>query len=140
MNVKPPSLINLESNNSILTIDPFGGAITVFRLRNIDTNPLSFAFSTAQMPVNNKNGAPFKGHFLCLGRWGEPSAGEISAGLPNHGQFANILWDIEDNNRKNTLRMKAIAPLEGLSVERKIVLDKDSPVFAVKEIIKNINP
>lgn len=140
MNLKAPCLIKLENNKSVVTIDPFGGAITAFHLKHIDTNPLSFAFSKEQMPINNKAGAPYKGHFLCLGRWGEPSAGEINAGISNHGQFANILWNIEENKQQNILKMKATASLEGLYIERKILLDKENPVYAVKEVVQNINP
>ncbi|MEP7111268.1 MAG: hypothetical protein ABI760_24950 [Ferruginibacter sp.] len=140
MNGKEPSLIKLENQKSVITIDLFGGAITNFRLKNIDINPLSFAFSKEQMPVNNKEGAPYQGHFLCLGRWGEPSEGEINAGLPDHGQFANILWHIEDNKHNHVLKMKVAAPLEGLSIERKIILDEEHPVVAVKELVQNINP
>lgn len=124
MNLEAFSLITLENNKSIVTIDSFGGAIINFHLKDIAINPLSFAFSKEQMPVNNKAGAPYKGHFLCLGRWGEPSAGEINAGLPNHGQFANILWNIEETKQQNILKMNAAASLEGLCIERKIILDK----------------
>ncbi|MEO8112631.1 MAG: hypothetical protein ABI594_21460 [Ginsengibacter sp.] len=140
MNVKAPSLVSLQNNKAILAIDLFGGAITDFHLKNIDTNPLSFVFSKEQMPENNKDGAPYQGHFLCLGRWGEPSAGEMKAGLPNHGQVANILWDVEKKSTQNTFQMKVTAPLEGLRVNRKIILDEENAVFAVKEIIQNFNP
>ena len=140
MNLKSSSLIKLENNKTILTIDLFGGAITDFHLKNSDTNPLSFAFEKEQMPVNNKKGAPYQGHFLCLGRWGEPSAGEINAGLPNHGQFANILWNIKERKQINILEMEATAPLEGLSIKRKIILGKQYPVYTVTEVVQNINP
>jgi len=140
MNQEAPSLIKLENNTSIVTIDLFGGSVADFHLKHVDINPLSFAFSKEQMPANNKAGAPYKGHFLCLGRWGEPSAGEIHAGLPNHGEFANILWDIEENQPGNILNMRANASLEGLCIERKIVFDKHNPVYLVKEVIQNINP
>ena len=53
------------------------------------------------MPANNKAGAPYQGHFACIGRWGEPSAGEIKAGLPNHGEAANILWQQEQMGKGN---------------------------------------
>ncbi|MEP6926067.1 MAG: hypothetical protein ABI834_00455 [Ginsengibacter sp.] len=140
MNPEDHSLVKLENNKSVVTIDLYGGAITNFKFKYIDVNPLSFAFSKEQMPVNNKEGAPYKGHFLCVGRWGEPSAGEINAGLPNHGQFANILWNVEVNKEQNILKMNATASLEGLSIERKIILDKENSVYAVKEVVQNINP
>lgn len=133
-------MIKLGNNKSSLIIDPYGGAIINFKLNHININPLSFAFSKEQMPKNNKEGAPYKGHFLCLGRWGEPSAGEIKAGIPNHGQIANVLWNIKERKQPNILEMEATAPLEGLSIERKIILDKENPVYAVKEVVQNNNP
>lgn len=134
------SLITLQNKIASVTVDLFGGAIANFHIKANPVNPLSFAFSKEQMPENNKNGAPYQGHFLCLGRWGEPSAGEINAGLPNHGQMANILWTAEDNNSQNELRMHANAALEGLRIQRTITLDENNSVFAVNETVKNINP
>lgn len=140
MNTATSSVITLENKTSSISIDLNGGAITDFHLKENPVNQLSFAFSKEQMPENNKAGAPYKGHFLCLGRWGEPSAGEINAGMPNHGQTANILWTAEENNTTGLLHMQAVAALEGLQVERTIVLDSNNPVFVVKEKVKNINP
>src|ERR1700755_3260544 len=87
----------LENSLCSLTVDSFGGAITNFHLKDEQQiNPLSFAFTQEQMPENNKNGAPYQGHFLCLGRWGLPSEGEIKTGVPNHGEAANIHWEIQN--------------------------------------------
>src|SRR5215471_14870033 len=131
---------SLENNYCLLVVDDFGGAITDFHLKeDTQINPLSFAFTKEQMPENNKNGASYQGHFLCLGRWGLPSEGEIKAGIPNHGEPANIYWEtIVKNN--NELHMQTTAKLEGLHIERSIQLDKSNAVFRVEEIITNINP
>ncbi|MEO8712460.1 MAG: hypothetical protein ABI405_10075 [Parafilimonas sp.] len=131
--------ISLENNTCNLTVDLSGGAIIDFHLKDdAQINPLSFAFTKEQMPANNKNGAPYQGHFLCLGRWGLPSDGEIKNGLPNHGEAANILWK-ETAKTNTTLHMQTTAKLEGLHVERTIELDNNNAVFAVKETITNIN-
>ncbi len=123
-----------------LTIDLFGGSIIDFHLNDANKiNPLSFVFTREQMPENNKAGAPYQGHFLCLGRWGLPSEGEMKASVPNHGQIANINWTLKEN-LKNLLSMEANSELEGLHVERTIVLDKNNAVYAVKEEVTNINP
>ncbi len=123
-----------------LTIDLFGGGIIDFHLNGANNiNPLSFIFTREQMPENNKAGAPYQGHFLCLGRWGLPSKGEMKAGVPNHGQIANINWTLKEN-LKNLLSMDVNSELEGLHVERTIVLDKNNAVYAVKEEVTNINP
>ena len=133
------TLINLENRTSKLTIDLYGGAITNFQLNDTIINPLSFAFSKEQMPVNNIDGAPYQGHFLCLGRWGEPSAGEIKAGVPNHGHFANITWTVKSAGQRN-LDMLATSKLEGLHIERTIEFDDNCAAYAVKEVVQNINP
>jgi len=132
--------IILENLSSSLTVDLFGGAITNFHLKyNNNLNPLSFSFTKEQMPENNKTGAPYQGHFLCLGRWGLPSEGEIKAGVPNHGEFANILWAKKESGN-NKLGMEATANKEGLHIERIIQLDENNSVFVVKEIVTNIHP
>src|SRR5687768_16229753 len=84
---------NIWNQSVSITIDLFGGAITDLHLRGYRLNPLAFRFSKEQMPENNRSGAVYQGHFLCLGRWGSPSGGEIKKGMPNHGQFANIMWE-----------------------------------------------
>ncbi len=133
------SLIKLENNTAALTIDPFGGSITDFRLKHIDINPLCFAFTKQQMPLNNRKGAPYQGHFLCLGRWGEPSVGEIKASIPNHGHFANMPWTVVDAG-PSKLNMNATSQLEGLHIDRTIELDDNHAVYSVKEVVQNINP
>jgi len=91
------------------------------------------------MPDNNKAGAPYRGHFLCLGRWGLPSEGEMRAGVPNHGEIANILWKQEEISGL-LLKMETTGTKEGLHVERIIRLDAIEPVIKVTETIININP
>ncbi len=130
----------LRNEEVSLTVDLFGGAITDFHLHCHKINPLTFAFSKEQMPDNNKGGAPYQGHFLCLGRWGTPSPGEKKAGIPDHGQIANILWNAEKPPQDHTFHMQVSSPLEGLRVERTLRLDHQKPVYMVREEVTNINP
>ena len=132
------TLVKLENHTVSLMVDPFGGAITSFRLNDNVINPLSFSFSKEQMPANNQPGAVYQGHFACIGRWGAPSIGEMKAGLPHHGEPANIGWTIDEQHPAG-LRMHVTAAKEGLHVTRKIVLDTFQPVFAVTEEITNTN-
>jgi hypothetical protein len=131
--------IYLENNSCSLAVDSFGCAITDFHLK-IDEkiNPLNFAFTKEQMPANNKNGAPYQGHFLCAGRWGEPSENEIKAGVPNHGEAANILWETTAKT-DSIVSMQTTAKLEGLYIERKIELDNQNALFKAEETFTNIN-
>lgn len=140
MNKAHHSKITLQNEGACLTIDLEGGAITDFHLKGIDVNPLSFSFSKQQMPEQNQSGAAYQGHFLCLGRWGEGSTGEINAGVPNHGAFANILWTLHHNDCKDELQMEASSLLEGLKIDRTIVMDKISAAYLVNEMVHNFNP
>lgn len=130
----------IENEIAALSIDLNGGAIIDFHLKASGINPLSFAYPPDQMPDNNKNGAPYQGHFLCLGRWGEPSIGEKNAGLPDHGQFANILWEEANPGVNRFLEMQANSLLEGLEIKRKIYFDQSNPLYLVKEKVVNLNP
>ncbi|MEP7141866.1 MAG: hypothetical protein ABI707_03290 [Ferruginibacter sp.] len=139
MNLTKPATVRLKNEAAFLEVDPFGGAITAFQLTGNNINPLSFKFSKEQMPPNNKTGANYQGHFVCIGRWGRPSPGEIISGLPDHGEPANIEWVMEEKS-KHALQMQAVAAKEGLQVDRTIVMDQHKPVFMVKETVTNINP
>src|SRR5690606_13701481 len=132
--------VPLRNKKSALSIDLRGGAITAFHLLGKKVNPLNFRFNQEQMPDNNRGGFPFQGHIICLGRWGEPSAGEAEAGVPNHGQFTNIPWTLTDSRNNLSIRMSATAPLEGLHILRSLQLDPNQAVFAVEEKVTNINP
>lgn len=130
--------IQLQNITSVIEVDLHGGAITNFHLKENPVNPLSFRFSKEQMPENNKAGAVYQGHFICAGRWGQPSAGEIKAGIPNHGEPANIIWQLNEND-ETALTIQTTANLEGLQVERKMQMDKEIAFCRVTETITNIN-
>lgn len=132
--------ITIQNKNIALSIDLNGGAIIDFHLKTSGINPLSFCYPQDQMPENNKNGAPYQGHFLCLGRWGEPSIGEKNAGLPDHGQFANMSWEVSASSNNEFIGMQAKSLLEGLKINRQIYLDHENPFYLVKENVVNINP
>lgn len=130
--------IEIHNNRASVTVDRSGGAIVDFHLHHLAVNPLSFQFTKEQMPENNRNGATYKGHFLCLGRWGRPSNGEISAGIPDHGHFANMNWNCSFAEEQ-TIRMDAKSDLEGLAVQRILQLDNNESMILVHEKVTNIN-
>lgn len=133
------TIITLQNKQCIVSIDSFGGAFTGFQLLDNPANPLAARFTKDQMPENNKAGAVYQGHFLCLGRWGLPSDGEIKAGLPNHGQVANIQWMVI-NSDDTFCTMEVHAPLEGLQVQRTVQLHASASLFEVTEAVSNLNP
>lgn len=131
--------IKLQNKSATVIVNAFGGSIIDFHLNQQAANPLNFLYPTEQMPLNNRSGAPYQGHFLCLGRWGEPSDGERKAGLPDHGEIANILWRRLSLNEPCFIQMQVDSALEGLIVEREIRLDKENAIFSVEEKVMNIH-
>lgn len=135
MGAKKTKII-LSNPKAKIAVDLFGGAITGFHLQNGKINPLSFCFSKNHMPVDNRKGATYKGHFICLGRWGEPSPGEKKQGIPYHGGFAGKLWKLHKKNNTG-ITMLAENKLEGLKINRTIAIDTNQAVFHTTETITN---
>ncbi|MFZ4582937.1 MAG: hypothetical protein ACOYM7_09830 [Paludibacter sp.] len=132
------SILLLKNENARLAIDLQGGAIVDFHLKASKINPFTWKVTTAQMPENNKCGAVFQGHFICLGRWGAPTEGEMKAGVPHNGQAGRDLWKLESAQKAGFAKMTANAPLDGISVERNIQMDDKSAVYKVSEKVKNV--
>jgi len=132
-------IIMINNAAASVSVDTLGGAIIDFHLHAGKINPLSFKLPLDKMPENNRSGSVYQGHFACIGRWGQPSAGEIEAGLPNHGQTANLRWMVSEASA-NEIQMSVNAPLDGLHTSRVLTLDKTSPVFTVSESVKNTSP
>lgn len=130
--------VKLENKNIHLVVHSNGGAMVDFSQKENNFNPLSFEFLMEQMPANNKGGAPYRGHFICLGRWGEPSEAEKMHGIMNHGDFSNIQWEVEKLPGTTETIMNVVSHLEGLKLERKITLDVQMPVYKVTEKVTNI--
>jgi len=131
------SILHLKNANAQLSIDLQGGAIVDFHMFAKKINPFTWKVTTEQMPANNKPGALFQGHFLCLGRWGAPTEGEMKAGVPHNGQAARDLWKLESAQKVGFAKMTAKAPLDGISVERTIQMDDKSAAYKVTEKVKN---
>lgn len=131
-----PNIIEVSNGELTLQIERHGGHFTRLGLSGHTRNPLSWALSSEQMPPNNRGGAPFKGHFLCLGRWGSPSDGEIKSGIPHNGEPSNTWWTVEELSPAS-VSMRNDAPLDGLEVERKVELIEGASVFVVTEVYTN---
>jgi hypothetical protein len=138
----------LQNDFVKLVIDPAGGAFTQYCLKQgeIDSagesisdlkrmtcnvNPLDFKF----LHKDPSGEFEFKGHFLCLGNWGDPSPGELKSGLNKHGEFARINWEL--NSSGNEVKMSAGSALEGIEINREIKLARNSTCIKVSEVVKN---
>jgi len=135
---KPSTVISLNNLSSQVSIDLLGGAMVGFQLKTLQINPFTWKVTKAQMPANNKSGAVFQGHFLCLGRWGAPTDGEMKAGVPHNGQAGRDLWKLDASATGQSIRMTSNAPLDGISVERTIQLDPINAVYKVTEKVTNV--
>ena len=126
----PSQIVSISNSTAAVSVDLQGGAIVDFHLHRGGINPLTF----------RRKAYNFQGHFLCLGRWGEPSRGEAAAGIPAHGEAVTQHWTLQPSALKNEILMDVTTPLEGLHVERLIVMDEENALFFVKEDITNTNP
>jgi hypothetical protein len=126
--------ISIQNEKCTLVVNKTGGSITRFQLEKEGVNP--FTFSMKHESPFHKD-IEFKGHFLCLGRWGDPSQGELRSGLNKHGEFVKLKWDaiVKDH----VINMNAFSRQEGLSVARKFELSKHSACYKITEKIRNEN-
>ena len=131
------TLIVLKNDSVTLKVSRFGGAFTQFEFNDQQLNPLDWRIPVSEMPENNKKGAPFQGHFLCLGRWGSPTEGEIKSGIPHNGEPSNNWWK-DSITDSQTIKMKSLAPLEQWEVNRKIKLSPRQALFEVEETFTNL--
>jgi hypothetical protein len=125
-----------NSSGTHLSVDLSGGALVDFRLSEQSPNPYSWHIPVGDMPENNRNGAPFQGHFLCLGRWGAPTDGEMKAGVPHNGQAGNQSWK-PSVATDSLLIIRSEAPLDGITAERIIRFDAANAVFKVTDCIQS---
>jgi hypothetical protein len=132
-----PALL-LETETAKLVVDLGGGSISDFRLAGTQLNPLTWD-SQAGDAVSPRP----MGHFLCLDRWGQPSAAEQSNGMPFHGEASHVPWRIVSQpsvqGDKRVAEMSASLPLAGLEVTRRIRLSTKSAYFVVTERVTNRN-
>jgi len=112
-----------------------GGALLQWQLHAVDVNPFEFCWKES---TNGKSDVFFRGHFICLGRWGEPSEAEAAKGHIKHGDFNRLHWQTEV--KESSLKMWAQSELEGLAVEREVKLDKVVAVMQVTETVQNTLP
>lgn len=119
-----------------LTINSYGGALRAFRMSDCDVNPLSFSLP----PQYEGQQGGFQGHFVCLGRWGDPTAGERTNGLLKHGDSCRLPWTCEMAPGGSDAVMAVTSDLEGLGLQRHVKLCPDSTVVQVAETVTNLRP
>lgn len=136
------SVVTVENDEFVLGINAVGGAFVDFHLKQEPLNPFGWTLLESQMPDNNRP-YTFDGHFLCTGRWGSPSPGEIKAGIPHNGEVNTQQWDIVSSPSApgfKIMNMTCTAPIEKLDVERKVMIPESGNYFIVKEKFTNNLP
>lgn len=131
-----PSVV-LESPSAKLVVDIAGGSIVRFFVPDQGLNPLVWREGEPGMEPRAM------GHFLCLDRWGAPSAAELANGMPFHGEAPYVKWNVTKRpttaGRAVEAEMSASLPMAGLDVERRLRLLNDSAVAVVEETVTNRN-
>lgn len=121
-----PRALLLESRAAALRVELAGGVLSDFHLAGDGVNPLRGM-----------------GHFLCLDRWGPPSAAEEKNGIPFHGEASIVEWKVtrapERRNGGIEAEMAAELPLAGLEVKRRLRLPDDAALVWVEETVTNRN-
>lgn len=125
----------LQNESCTAAFHTEGGALVQWQLHLGGINPFQFCWEEG---AKGKSNVFFRGHFLCLGRWGDPSAGEAAQGHIKHGDFNRQLWNAALMERK--LQMSAQSGLEGLQIHREVELDNTAAIIQVKETVQNTLP
>ncbi len=121
-----PSILSIEGRSAGVQVDLAGGVIRDFHLTGDGVNPLRGM-----------------GHFLCLDRWGPPSAAEARNGMPFHGEASRVVWQLSQPLRRVgpavEVEMTATLPLAGLDLRRRVRLAEDAAELTVRETVTNRN-
>ena len=129
----------LENGGARLVIDLGGGSIVEFRQAGGGLNPLRWLG-----PGDEKAALRPMAHFVCLDRWGQPSAAELANGMPFHGEATRVEWkESRAPARAGGLleaEMGASLPMAGFDVRRTVRLaDGGVALFTVSETVTNRN-
>ncbi len=132
----------LRGKQAQVSIAIGGGGIIEFRFLDQQTNPLNWEISDDL--GSRQHGQPYlRGHFLCLDRWGAPSASEAKNGVPFHGEAPRIMWQVLSNPQLRADRlvteMGCRLPLAGMTVKRTMRLDQAEAFLTVTEEVTNTN-
>ncbi len=125
----------LEGAKASLAIDILGGSFVDFRLNHVDLNPLVWANDG---PANE---ARSMSHFLCLDRWGQPSAAEVANGMKGHGEATKVEWETTSGPSTKggvaEASQTALLPMAGIRVRRTVRVS--GAAFHVEETVTNEN-
>ena len=121
-----------------LVIDLAGGSYRELRFLDQTLNPLNWG-----QPRPGNTDPKVIGHFLCLDRWGPPSAAEGANGMPYHGEAGRVLWQVDEAVHEHDgighASMSASLPMAGLRITRSIQFAPEQAVAMIHETVTNQN-
>jgi len=127
----------LKGQAAQVVVDLAGGSIVNFQFNDQELNPLVWANSG---PTDE---ARPMSHFICLDRWGAPSAAELKQGMVFHGEATRMQWKLLKEPSQTggfiSSEMSAVLPMAGLEVKRAIQLSGTGSWFKVTEEVTNRN-
>lgn len=121
----------LQNQKAELEVLRCGGIISNFRLKDQELNPLSFVMETVP-----GSGQYYQGHFVCAGRWGDPTPAEKAKGIYKHGDLFLTDFTLE-NSGAGSILIRGESNTEQLVMERHIRLDAGDTCFTVRENLTN---
>jgi hypothetical protein len=135
------STLIFEGQKARLEIQTEGSAITHFSLKKNAINPLSWKLEPKDMPRPNQNAPVFRGHFLCMGRWGAASEAEQRAGVPHNGEVNTLNWTIiqpvQSKNETLMAKVECFGPKDQLKVTREVSMPISGTSFLMSETVEN---
>ena len=130
-----------DGTKAHLEVQTEGSAITHFSLKKNHINPFTWALESGQMPKPNAGGPVFRGHFLCMGRWGAASEAEQKAGVPHNGEVNTLTWKViqpvETKNELISAEAECLEIKDQMKVTRKITMPKSGTSFLMTETAEN---
>ena len=132
----PDTIVSVINKKVEVGFSLSGGALIDFHFHRDGVNPFTWKLAVNELPIKNIKGATFQGHFLCLGRWGAPTSGEMKLGMPHNGEPANKWWMLTGKT-DYSITMQCNAPLEGVSIQKEIVLSKNDALISIRETFSN---
>lgn len=140
----PEAVYTFGNDDFVLEITKTGGMFVRFEKEDNPLNPFGWHLQPENMPENNRPHV-FAGHFLCSGRWGEPSPGETEAGIPFNGEVNTQPWNIVGERydlvrQMSVIEMKCEAPIEKLDVTRQLFVPDNGAFYIVTEEFTNNLP
>ncbi|WNJ17712.1 hypothetical protein [Pontibacter sp. G13] len=119
-------------------------SISTFKLNDHPLNPLGWSLPMHRMPKTHLEAGPFQGHFMALGHWGLPAAGEQAAGLVLYGELNTTPWTVSSESGDPELGWETTLicdpPHERLLVSRSYRLFPERSVVQVSERVENRLP